>query len=184
MHIIGFSHHYTKLHGQTYGTLLSVRSTKPIGYRPDDYGIRYDTQYPDVGVDAYHPDIVLRGCTYYLLKKEDFDKPLLQLVFIGGEHQIPFTTYREFPKDYKPFHPGRRMYRKTIPYSDLIGDIFAFKFKGEELPEGLANKISGRPGSHVEIFASVREFSPAVASSSNQKSNNKTERSKHDSSQG
>lgn len=150
MHIIGFSHHYTKLHGQTYGHLLFVRNTKPIGHRPDDYGIRYDTEYSDVGVDAYHPDVVLRGCNYYPLKKEDFDKPMLQLVFLGGEHQIPFTTYREFPKDYKPFYPNCR---PSLPYADLIGDTFAFKFKGEKLSMGLITKISTRPGSHAEIFA-------------------------------
>ena len=138
MHIIGFSHHYTKLHGQTYGHLLYVCDTKPIGYRPDAYGIRYDTEYNDEGQWQQ----VVRSLKHYPLRFEDFDKPLLQLVFLGGEHKIPFTTYREFPKDYKPFYPGRRTYRKTIPYSDLIGCPFAFKFKGEPLPKRLASKIT------------------------------------------
>ena len=151
MHIIGFSHHYTKMHGQTYGILLSVRSTKPIGHRPDEAGLRYDTEY---AVEDICSGISGCGHLYYWdkLNPQDFEKPLLQLVFIGGEHQIPFTTYREFPKDYKPFHPGRRTYCKKIPYSDLIGYPFAFKFKGEKLPWGLASKISTRPGSHAEIF--------------------------------
>lgn len=145
MHIIGFSHHYTKCYGQTYGTLLAVRSTKPKGNRPDKLGIDYGTEFVNLPSGMLVQNL-------NMLTSEDFDKPLLQLVFIGAEHQIPFTTYREFPRDYKPFYPSRRTYRKTLPYSDLIGDLFAFKFKHEKLPEGLANKISGRPGSHVEIF--------------------------------
>lgn len=154
MHIIGFSHHYTKLHWQTYGKLLYVRSTKPIGYRPDACGIAYDTEYVDFKYDLDDgvPIERIKEKSYYPLNPEDFDKPLLQLVFLGGEHKIPFTTYREFPKGYLPFHPGRRTYRKSLPYSDLIGDVFAFKFKGEELPWGLASKISTRPGSHAEIY--------------------------------
>ena len=158
MHIIGFSHHYTKIHGQTYGILLSVTSTKPMGYRPDDEGIMYDTQYKNplhekwlngelrLGTIEGHEEFL-----YYPLKKEDFDKPLLQLVFIG-EKQIPFTTYRKFPKNYLPLNPGCRTYRKTIPYSDLVGQCFAFKFKGEVLPSGLLRDILTRTGNTVNIF--------------------------------
>lgn len=160
MHLIGFSHHYTKLHWQTYGELLFVRSTKPIGYRPSDWGIHYDTEYVCLEQDWVYganpksliPVMRAKGKGNYPLKPEDFARPLLQLVFLGGEHKIPFTTYREFPKNYKPFHPGRHTYRKTVPYSDLIGDLFAFKFRGEKMPFGLTSKISTRPGSHVEIF--------------------------------
>ena len=146
MHLIGFSHDYTKLHGQTYGTLVSVRSTKLLGNRPDNVGINYDTEFLclergcDEGSEPGSNILILRikGMDNYPLKPEDFDNPMLQLVFIGAEHQIPFTTYREFPKDYKPFYPMRMQW---IPYSDLIGEEFAFKFKGEELPENLANRI-------------------------------------------
>ena len=158
MHIIGFSHHYEKIHRQTHGVLLSVRSTKPLEHRPDAEGIGYDTRYFNplqykiwAGEYKLKPREWFEEYLHYPLTKEDFDKPLLQLVFIGNK-QIPFTTYRHFPKNYKPFHPGRRTYRKSLPYSDLIGDIFAFKFKGAELPEGLANKICTRPKSHAEIF--------------------------------
>lgn len=48
MHIIGFSHHYTKLNGEKCGVLLSVRSTKNI--RPTDWGMHFDTEYTDIGI--------------------------------------------------------------------------------------------------------------------------------------
>ena len=163
MHLIGFSHHYTKIHGQTYGILLSVTSTKPMGYRPDAEGIIYDTQYKNplhekwlngelrLGTIEGHEEFL-----YYPLKKEDFDKPLLQLVFLGAEHQIPFTTYREFPKNYKPLYPHSRSYRRDTPYSDLIGDLFAFKFKGEKLPKELdfldSQMSNGLRVEYVKIF--------------------------------
>ena len=155
MHIIGFSHHYTKMHGQTFGTLLSVRSTKTSGCRPDDYGIRYDTAYCDA--EQWGLELMRKfsdfawdkgNIKYYRLKKKDFDNPLLQLVFIG-EHQIPFTTYREFPKNYIPRYLDTWTYDINVPYSDLIGKVFAFKFKGAPLPKRLARKISKN---HIEIF--------------------------------
>ena len=159
MHIIGFSHHYEKMRGQTHGILLSVRSTKPIGHRPDKTGITYDTVYMNPEYIKWRMGklhLKARECLdtwcYYPLNNDDFEKPLLQLVFLGLDHQIPFTTYRKFPEDYKPFYSGVRTYRKKIPYSDLIGEVFAFKFKGEELPFGLSNKICTREGSHVEIY--------------------------------
>ena len=152
MHLIGFSHHYTKMHGQTHGLLLSVTSTKPLGHRPDDAGLHYDTSYVDF--EEFYDEGVkfqrVRERGNHPLKLEDFDKPLLQLVFIGREHQIPFTTYREFPKDYKPIFPQRWL--DSLPYSDLIGDLFAFKFKGEKLPKQLADTISTNRDRHVEIF--------------------------------
>lgn len=144
MHLIGFSHHYTKIHGQTYGTLVSVRSTKPLGHRPDDAGLHYDTSYVDF--EEFYDEGVkfqrVRERGNHPLKLEDFDKPLLQLVFVGHEHQIPFTTYREFPANYVPFYLDTWTYDINVPYSDLIGKLFAFKFKGEPLPKRLASKIT------------------------------------------
>lgn len=156
MHIIGFSHHYTKMHDQTYGWLLSVRSTKPLGNRPTPSGMLYDTEYLSYGVqdgEPVTPSVPQKYPVkrYHVLLEEDFDKPMLQLVFIG-ERQIPFTTYRKFPKNYQPLNPGCRTYRKTIPYSDLVGQCFAFKFKGEVLPSGLLRDILTRTGNTVNIF--------------------------------
>ena len=141
MHLIGFSHHYTKIHGQTYGTLVSVRSTKPKGNRPDDIGLHYDTEYAETDICS---GISGPSKSYYWDKliPRNFDKPLLQLVFVGHEHQIPFTTYREFPANYVPFYLDTWTYDINIPYSDLIGKMFAFKFKGEPLPKRLASKIT------------------------------------------
>lgn len=153
MHIIGFSHHYTKLHGQTCGLLLSVSSTKPLGSRPSRLGINYDTEYT---VSTSEPSSLPRtqkGYASDLLSPQDFDKPLLQLVFLGSEHQIPFTTYRELPKDYIPLSPGRRTYRKSLPYSDLIGDLFAFKFKGEPLPQNLQATLAISKEPKCKIFS-------------------------------
>lgn len=156
MHIIGFSHHYTKMHGQTSGTLVSVRSTKQVGNRPDAYGIRYDTEFC---YDEEWQGVLLRHfqefsfdkrCVrHYPLKKKDFKKPLLQLVFVGTEHQIPFTTYREYPKNYVPANKGSNTYSKAIPYSDLIGEKFAFKFKCEKIPASLEKQINSNA---VRIF--------------------------------
>ena len=169
MHLIGFSHHYTKMHGQTHGLLLSVQSTKPLGYRPDKDGLLYDSEYETVDWQKMQQRLAEQGSrsfchtghippryAYYPLSLEDFNKPLLQLVFIGREHQIPFTTYREFPKNYKPLYPHSRSYRKDTPYSDLIGDLFAFKFKGEKLPQELdfldSQMSNGLREEYVKIF--------------------------------
>lgn len=141
MHIIGFSHHYTKLHRQTHGVLVNVAVLNDI--QMEDFlrsadSIKYDTEYLGIfGAPSYAP--------FYRDER-------LQLTFIG-DRQIPFTTYRYLPKNYTPWgYHQPRAYRKSLPYSDLIGQLFAFKFKGEPLPEGLANKISGRPGGCVKIF--------------------------------
>ena len=147
MHLIGFSHNYTKLNGEKSGILLSVRSTENI--RPSNWGINCDTEYTDFETrftEEGVPIMRIKEASHYPLKIEDFAKPLLQLVFIGELHQIPFTTYREFPKDYKPFYPNCV---PSVPYADLIGDTFAFKYKGEALPQNLANRISANA---VKIF--------------------------------
>ena len=161
MHIIGFSHHYRKMHGQTWGTLVSVRST--ASHKPDRKGISYDTIYENPryikhlrGELHLKPRESLDQWCWYPLEEKDFEKPMLQLVFIGAEHQIPFTTYRKFPKDYKPFWPASFM-RGALPYTDLIGDKFVFKFKGEELSEELEQKVGyikwlEKEPSHVEIY--------------------------------
>ena len=130
MHIIGFSHHYTKLHWQTHGTLINVAVLNDIqmeAFLNSEESIKYDTQH--LGIfgapsDApFNPD------------------ERLQLTFIGNR-QIPFTTYRRVPDNYTPWcHWKPRTYSKDLPYSDLIGHPFAFKFKGEPLPEELAVQI-------------------------------------------
>ena len=147
MHLIGFSHNYTKLNGEKCGILLSVRSTENI--RPSEWGISCDTEYTDLETKCNEegiPIMRIKEASHYPLKIEDFAKPLLQLVFIGDIHQIPFTTYREFPKDYMPFYPNCC---PSLPYADLIGDTFAFKYKGEALPQNLANQIDANA---VKIF--------------------------------
>ena len=142
MHIIGFSHHYTKLGDQVYGELVSVRVLNDIQFKnliSDRDSVAYDTLYTEGKVGFPH-------------FSEIGNDERLQLVFIGDK-QIPFTTYRKVPKNYVPFRgAGIRTYRKSLPYSDLIGCPFAFKFKGEELPWGLASKISTRKGGCVKIF--------------------------------
>lgn len=158
-HLIGFSHHYSKICGQTHGILLSVRSTKPIENRPDSIGIEYDTTYyeieqvPFVFTLDYPPQFV-RNKKQYPLNKEDFDKPMLQLVFLGNR-QIPFTTYREFPENYQPIIQGSMTYNKNIPYSDLVGEDFVFKFKGEKIPNGLLSSYDKdrlERGKNIKIF--------------------------------
>lgn len=142
MHIIGFSHHYTKLLDQTYGWLVSIKVLNDIQFNnlvADKDSIGYETLYTDGKVGFPH-----------LGELQDDER--LQLLFIGDK-QIPFTTYRKVPKNYVPFRGvGIRTYRKSLPYSDLIGCPFAFKFKGEKLPWELASKISTRPNGCMKIF--------------------------------
>ena len=142
MHIIGFLHHYTKLWGQTYGVLIEVQLLSQLRFHRilelSPLTVDYDTEFIDERGNLVRGGILPEEC--------------LQLVFLGDK-EIPFTTYRKVPRNYQPFWGRKpRTYRKSVPYSDLIGDFFAFKFKGEKLPEGLANKISGRPGGCVKIF--------------------------------
>lgn len=141
MHLIGFSHHYTKLWGQTHGELLSVRKVTVDSNYPSA-AIAYDTQIQNgegAGTMSFYP---LSAGEYLLL------------VFLGNR-MIPFTTYRKIPENYTRWMANvwdENEMRDEPPYAELVGQMFAFKFKGEKLPDGLANKISLRPGSHMEIF--------------------------------
>lgn len=136
MHIIGFSHHYDKIGGQAYGTLLSVRvlseekMRKFLEPRFNSPAIEWDTSYQDEYGRMHGHEIQ--------------PDERLQLVFIG-EKQIPFTTYRKIPESFRLSPPA-------VPYFELIGQQFAFKFKGEKLPWGLESKISTRKGGCVKIF--------------------------------
>ena len=144
MHIIGFSHHYTKLHNQTFGTLLSVSKTI-IGPSFPMEGRDYDTEY--ILENTTGPGRIPCYDWYHFPNGS-----YLQLVFIGNK-QIPFTTYRKIPDNYKPWkNRSPRTYRKTLPYSDLIGQHFAFKFKGASLPKSLLWRISAKKGGCVRIF--------------------------------
>ena len=130
MHLIGFSHHYTKIHGQTHGILLSARILSEEEYRElwEDKGAMYiDTVSIGDDGDKYVP--------------QPIENERLQLVFLGNR-QIPFATYRKFPKDWSVDIYG-------IPYADLLGQPFAFKFKGEALPHEFASKITA---ASVRIF--------------------------------
>jgi hypothetical protein len=139
MHLIGFSHHYDKICGQTYGTLLSVRVLSEEEMRKF-LEPRFNS--PTFEMDTSYQDEYGRWYGYEIQPDER-----LQLVFIG-EHQIPFTTYRKIPKNYTPLRKSRT-YRKSLPYSELIGSLFAFKFKGEKLPSDLESSIDS---SSVKIF--------------------------------
>lgn len=143
MNIIGFRHHYTKIHGQTHGILLSTRILSEEEYRElrEDKGAMYiDTVFIGNNGDEYVP--------------QPIEGERLQLVFLGNR-MIPFTTYRKIPENYTRWMANvwdENEMRDEPPYAELVGQMFAFKFKGENLPDGLANKISLRPGSHIEIF--------------------------------
>lgn len=69
---IGFSHHYSKMHGQTYGVLVGV------------FVYVIDRKWTSEETIAYDTDGV------FPLDDGEY----LQLVFIGNK-QIPFTTYRK-----------------------------------------------------------------------------------------
>lgn len=139
MHIIGFSHHYDKIGGQTYGTLLSVRVLSEEKMRK--------FLEPRFNSPAFEMDTSYRDSYGRMYGHEIQPDERLQLVFIG-EHHIPFTTYRKIPQNYTPWRKSRT-YRKSLPYSELIGSLFAFKFKGEDLPKELKDKI---PPSAIKIF--------------------------------
>ena len=124
MHLIGFSHHYTKLQGQTFGRLLGVRIIQPsVAEVLSNATVYYDSEYID------------EHGNYQNAPRDPQEN--LQLVFIGNK-QIPFTTYRKFIKDYSPYSI---YHYNGIPYSDLIGENFAFKFKDEPLPEDLSYRV-------------------------------------------
>ena len=145
MHIIGFSHHYNKLHAQTHGTLIAVKRVT-IDERFPVHGLCYDTKYETVKGDVNKG--ITHGYEFMRLPSGNY----LQLIFIGDQ-QIPFTTYRRVPEKYKSWKNRKpRCYKKSIPYSDLIGQDFAFKFKGEKLPRSLHNPDMERAGGCVRIF--------------------------------
>ena len=145
MHIIGFSHHYSKLHAQTHGMLISVTRVT-IDERFPVHVLCYDTMYETVKGDVNKG--VTHGYEFMRIPSGDY----LQLIFIGDQ-QIPFTTYRKIPEKYKSWKNRKpRCYKRSIPYSDLIGQDFAFKFKGEKLPHIFAKQICKCEGGCVKIF--------------------------------
>ena len=73
MHRIGFSHHYPKLHGQTFAELLAVRHIKISKDTPQEL-LEYDTKF-DGG--------------YFPLPPGKY----IQLIFLGNL-RIPFCTIR------------------------------------------------------------------------------------------
>ena len=108
MNLIGFSHNYTKLHGQTHGKLIYVDT---VQIKEEDEGSEwweYDTEYRANFARLEHDDRML-------LKHDKY----VRLVFLGNKG-IPFTTYRVV-NDYK----------------DLVGTDFVFKFLGKPIPEEL-----------------------------------------------
>lgn len=136
MHLIGFSHHYTKIHGQTHGILLSAR----IIYEEEFKRLREDR------CTIYH-DSVFSENGKELVRGIGDDERVLQLVFIGNR-QIPFTTYRKIPESHI-IRVNGRILTPEIPYIGLVGTRFAFKFKGEALPREFASRITA---DSVKIF--------------------------------
>lgn len=143
MNLIGFSHNYTKMHGQTHGKLIYVDSMQ---IKEEDEGSEwweYDTEYRATFATVQHDDRMLLAHENYV-----------RLVFLGNKG-IPFTTYREYKKEYVPKNPSSiywnryRFISLRIPYSDLIGEDFVFKFRGKEISEEL-NPPSGK--FDVKIF--------------------------------
>ena len=131
MNLIGFSHHYTKMHGQTHGKLIYVDT---VQIKEEDEGSEwweYDTEYRANFAMLEHDDRMLLTHETYV-----------RLVFLGDKG-IPFTTYREYKKEYVPKNPSSiywnryRFISLRVPYSDLIGEDFVFKFRGKPIPEEL-----------------------------------------------
>ena len=118
MGLIGFSHHYHKIHGQICGDLLATKIVELTNEDLHSEAIKYDTMYSDLFVrTGYFP---MKPGKYVLL------------VFLGNKN-IPFTTYRKIPTPYIPFFECRRQWDGHTPYSDFIGFPFSFKFKGEPI---------------------------------------------------
>ena len=117
--LIGFSHHYTKMHGQQFGILLKVYQQSIDEDNIDSEMVKYDTEYINENGDK----------SYYPMEKGIY----VMLVFLG-EKNIPFTTYRKWTKDYNPVLHGSSYWDGYTPYSDLVGMTFSFKYKGEEIP--------------------------------------------------
>ena len=127
--LIGFSHHYTKLHGQVCGQLICVDVVHIEYFDLDSDWIKYDTEYLDDSGFIHYSNFIKPNTKY------------VRLVFLGNKG-IPFTTYRKYKEGYIPQRPwdmveGTLLPRDIIPYFDLIGKDFVFKFKGEELQNGL-----------------------------------------------
>jgi len=143
MHLIGFSHHYNKLYGQSFGTLVAVKRVRIDEYFPI-MGLCYDTKYEEIKEEVGSG--ITHGYTFQKLLNGEY----VQLLFMGN-NQIPFTTYRQVPPNYKPWRNRKpRTYKKTIPYSDLIGKHFAFKYKGEQMDREIKKAILRDA---VKIFA-------------------------------
>ena len=132
MNIIGFSHHYDKIHGQTHGKLLSVDFVNYFDIPTE--GLCYDVLCTDENGNKFH--------AYDIFASMDGDSinKLVQFTFMGND-MIPFTTYRQMSNNPDVF--GK--------YENLVGQEFAFKFKGEELPKELAEKVS-KTKNCVKIF--------------------------------
>lgn len=93
--LIGFSHHYTKMHGQTHGKLIYVDAVR---IEDEDHGSEwwnYDTEYKATFATVQHDDKMLLLHDVYVM-----------LVFLGNKN-IPFTTYREYKEGYVPKKPYR-----------------------------------------------------------------------------
>jgi len=122
MNIIGFSHYYTKLHGQVHGELMAVKYFDVTKKSPPLLARKYDTCYFDDNAEEQ----------FYKLENGHY----LQLTFMG-DLQIPFTTYRKcFPKPFKDIAEAFWTLEKHY-----IGQSFAFKFRGEELSSQLKKMI-------------------------------------------
>ena len=132
MNLIGFSHYYRKLHGQLFGSLIDVKRITVSDETVPFLTRAYDTEY--IGND---------GCSRYTEFKYGVGDMCLRLTFMG-EMGIPFTTYRDIPdpKTYVPFGIEPVEFRFTLPYVERLGQEFAFKFKGDELPKELAEKVA------------------------------------------
>ena len=135
MHLIGFSHHYTKMRGQTHGELLTVRKVTIDANYPQA-AIAYDTGF----LSTTKNEDGIPNKEFYPLPPGDY----LLLVFLGNR-AIPFTTYRKIPKNYTRWMSNVWAVdemKDEPPYAELVGQMFAFKFKGEPMPKELNDEIT------------------------------------------
>ena len=86
MHIIGFSHHYTKLHDQRYAILCYVEKVIIDDELSPKEGLEYDSEWINSQGEK----------CYFKLPNGRY----LRLLFMG-DLGIPFTTYRKIPDTYK-----------------------------------------------------------------------------------
>ena len=122
MNMIGFSNNYTKIHGQTSGTLIAV--AKVDYYKLPKEGLLYDVLCKDGHGNKFHAFDI-----FSMMDEKDLHN-LVQLTFMGND-MIPFSTYRKCPETHG----------NGVPYAELLGQKFAFKFKGEELPNELSDEV-------------------------------------------